>query len=801
MKITLKPLSHPEFEEIVMHDDLFSVGCNEPPFSALPNAAGLGLSPSHAKLIRQQDALYVVDLGSRGGTTVNGQSVHKRALPIQNGDEVCFAGQICFAVGTAEQQWPDRGYEPLALILVPTREDVPLEPIVVEHFPFLIGKDVGVFSGYKTRFPEQCRYISRRHALIFRQQGDLYVEDLGSTNGTFLGGQRVEAGARLEDRANIAFGGEFFSYRMELDRVVPAEITQAPGTIFVTAADSFLDAFCPEADADLGAAADSGGAKAQVQPHPSAGKPRRTGPFGRLRIFLAELRTAFADDDPDRPKRRWAWLLLAGGLLTVAFALGLYLKSGPERAIRELMAAGRYADSAAMANRYLEAHPDSERIGLLGAESLAKHVVPVWMTQMEKGDFDAAERVLAPAGQLSQFNDDGLKMLALIEWAGRLERFVTKRGGPQAPIVIFQDEETIAKLVEWWGNDSPGHRNRLTRLMDYVPEFRPVGVHVTSHLVGLQNQKSVYLQAIAQLAQSIRKRLAAGHSSDLADVLRAFQSRYPRIRGMDRVRLDLERWNAIFAAIRGKDLDAALRLSRRGEFSTPLFRKAARVHILAQLPPPAIAEEYEKAENAWSDGNWDHAFALLQGLASRPWGEVAKQRLQHYRSVLNDYLSLRQARGSAGYGQRLLAFYNRLDPAADAHLRRAIEADFQSYRAQALVEVKSELQRAARDWKRYQADGGIDGLLRLEDVVSATFKRQAGLLSHAFEQASVMISTYALLQQESPPAAKRLYEDLFAEIKRQRQWLEDMSIVLSASLLEAKLALLPGPLGTINNER
>ena len=36
-------------------------------------------------------------------------------------------------------------------------------------------------------------YSSSRHARIFPQNGQWFVEDLGSTNGTFVADQRVEA--------------------------------------------------------------------------------------------------------------------------------------------------------------------------------------------------------------------------------------------------------------------------------------------------------------------------------------------------------------------------------------------------------------------------------------------------------------------------------------------------------------------------------------------------------------------------------------------------------------------------------
>lgn len=798
--MTLKPLTHPEIGEIVLRDDLFSIGCNEAPFTALPEGAVAGLSSRHAKIIRQQGALYVVDLGSRGGTTVNGRAVHKRAVPIQNGDTVCFAGKLCFQAETCEQDLPepDLSYEPLTLVLVPASDETQLEPIVVDQFPFLVGKDVGVFSGYKTRFPEQSRYISRRHALIFLRQDSLYVEDLGSTNGTFLAGQLLaEGAARLEDGARIAFGGEFFSYRIDLGRVAAEEFGQEPGTIFVTAADSFLDAFCPEADARSDSDAVASGersAEVPVQADRSAGKSRRAGPLRRLNVFLSEIRGAFSDEDADRPERRWGWWFLAVGLLVVAVSLGIYLTGTPERDIRDLMTAGRYADGANLASRYLKDHPGNERIELLGTESMSRHVVPTWIARMDKGDIDGADHVLKQAARLSRFNDDAKKMLQLLEWAGRLERFMSKRGGPQAPIVIFQDEPTINRLIDWWEDDARGHRNLLTRLMDYVPDFRPMGSRLSSHLVSLQNDKSTYLHGIAELSRTMRERLAKDQAEGLANVLRSFEKRYPRIGGMDRVWTDLEQWNPIRKAIRDKNLDAALRLSRHTHFTTPLFRAAAQTQIAAKLPPPEIAAEYEKAENAWSEGNWDHAFSILQGLTNHPWGEVARQRLQRYRTVLNEYKSLQQARGSNGYGQRLLAFYNRLDPIVDAKLRSALENDSQRYREQVLVEVRNEFEQASNAWSAYQAKGGIGGLLRLEDVVSDSFKQQAKRLSHAFEQAGTMMHNYELLQKQAPQESKQLYEDIFAEVKRQRQWLEDMRIVMNASLLKAKLALLPQPL-------
>lgn len=49
-------------------------------------------------------------------------------------------------------------------------------------------------------------YASQIHARVFRRDDDLYVEDLGSTNGTFVNGTRVTTPVRIRKGDRVQFG-------------------------------------------------------------------------------------------------------------------------------------------------------------------------------------------------------------------------------------------------------------------------------------------------------------------------------------------------------------------------------------------------------------------------------------------------------------------------------------------------------------------------------------------------------------------------------------------------------------------
>lgn len=77
------------------------------------------------------------------------------------------------------------------------------------HHQWLMEKDaiiIGRDDVCDVVIPE--RKISRQHLKIFRQQSDFYIEDLNSSNGTWLNGKKLEGTSALFDGDEINLSGE-----------------------------------------------------------------------------------------------------------------------------------------------------------------------------------------------------------------------------------------------------------------------------------------------------------------------------------------------------------------------------------------------------------------------------------------------------------------------------------------------------------------------------------------------------------------------------------------------------------------
>ncbi len=82
-----------------------------------------------------------------------------------------------------------------------------------ERFDLFGGLSIGRSPDADVRIED--RYASGIHARIYSRGASYYVEDMNSTNGTLLNGERLEGEAELKDLDELRIGGSEF--RFELD--------------------------------------------------------------------------------------------------------------------------------------------------------------------------------------------------------------------------------------------------------------------------------------------------------------------------------------------------------------------------------------------------------------------------------------------------------------------------------------------------------------------------------------------------------------------------------------------------------
>ena len=495
--IVLKPLSHAELGEIPIDEDVFAIGRTEAPFDSYAPEIIADLSRRHARIFSEHGAVYIADMDSKNGTTVNGVAVQQKITRLRDGDEICFGKALSYRVQLqARTEHPVRATRLVGLTLTPERNDVGLQPIVITQFPFLISKADDAFSRYRDAYPQQVNYISRRHAHIFLKSDVPFIEDLGSTNGTFVGGNRLEEHAvALKDADTLAFGGHHFVYQVSLQKEAAAtdptvtqfsasavkSVSDADKTTFIAAADSFLDIFCVDQaqpqDDEVNDEASPAAGDAAKDADKRTGKRKR----GKYAVFLSELTDSFIGSDRAGVRRGMRWAMLAVALLAV-FAFALYYSGASERELKSLLADGEYAQAATLASQSLERDPDNAELKALGTEALLKANLPNWVAMLKARQFERMAGILAGMKKLSGHNADVQPLVSEVEWIGNLEQFVSTRGGADAPIQNPQDEARIKSILKQWDEDTQGHQRAFVTISAYVPEFKDAYAEALSHL-------------------------------------------------------------------------------------------------------------------------------------------------------------------------------------------------------------------------------------------------------------------------------------------------------------------------------
>ncbi len=809
--VLLMPVSRPDLGEIRIDEDLFAIGRGEAPFAAYPTEAVSVLSRRHARIFSEDGAVYVADLGSKNGTHVNGDAVAQQPALLRDGDEVSFGAGLAYRVRLyprpAEVEPPK-----VAVTLTPMREDLGLQPVIITGFPFMINKTDDTFARYRNDYPHQVNYLSRRHAHVYLKQGVPWIEDLGSTNGTFVNGVRLrEQSIRLEPDDVVAFGGSHFVYRVGIEREADADATatrtsfmevsaepkangaaSAPSapvdvdpdkTTFVGAADSFLDIFCVDYRA-----AQEDEVNPEALPDAAGDAAHASAPRGKVTMMMVEAARSFGIRDRHQLERAARVAILVIAVLVIGGGY-IWWRGAPDRSLQLLLDEGKYVRAAEVADKVLSRHPDESRYQVMGAEALMRGYVPQWSARLQANDFNGADAVLGEMRARSEHNADGRALIDQLAWVGDLERFVVGRGGIDAPIRMYADETKIRELVRRWEDDTASHQRLLGRIANDVPSFRDTYARALSDLRRLQNDDSVFLAAIDRLNAAIATELGRDQPEALQSMLAEYKDKYPRLAGLDRVEGDLKQYTALMQSLRDRAVGPLVARMQQANLATPPFQAQYQKLKAGRLPAEDVQKQVGVANAAWEQGDSAAAIAALKTITSGPWAADVAKDAAHKEQVATQYAAVKSARGASGYEDQLLAFYASLDPQADAFYAKAVDADVNNIRDVALRRANTLLNRAATSWRQYRNNGLIAGEQRLEAGISAKFRAQAKLLADAQDDARQGLRIYAQLKIEDTDQWNKIRDDIQAEIDAQRRSLNDLRMVLDPAVLKAKLAL------------
>lgn len=164
------------------------------------------VSSHHARLIRTENGLVVEDLGSTNGTSV-GRLDHKIQRASIEPDEILFFGSLQVPVRRLlDGEGPKPQSPPTPPAPQPMAETAH-DTLDLGSGPVLLGRDPA--ADVTLDHP----LVSWHHARLQRQGSQALVEDLGSTNGTFLDGRRVQGQTVLGVGSVLDLAGETFVLR------------------------------------------------------------------------------------------------------------------------------------------------------------------------------------------------------------------------------------------------------------------------------------------------------------------------------------------------------------------------------------------------------------------------------------------------------------------------------------------------------------------------------------------------------------------------------------------------------------
>ena len=153
-------------------------------------------SRKHATLSVENDELYITDLNSRNGTFVDGQRI-SNPTPIYLASQITIGNQVLEVI---ELQRENGAFQVTLKVVTGTG-------IGQSHTVSVNESTIGRGTTASLRLSDSTGLLSRRHAGFELTDGQIFLRDLDSTNGTYVDGNRVKEPTKINVGSVIKLGG------------------------------------------------------------------------------------------------------------------------------------------------------------------------------------------------------------------------------------------------------------------------------------------------------------------------------------------------------------------------------------------------------------------------------------------------------------------------------------------------------------------------------------------------------------------------------------------------------------------
>ncbi|MFN7144378.1 MAG: FHA domain-containing protein, partial [Myxococcota bacterium] len=203
----------------------------------------IGVSRRHARIVVEEDGVFVEDMGSGNGTWFRGNRVTRQA--VADGDEVVidpFTLGFTVSGGDNTAEVTNGGGDATVLLggalVAHARLDVvSAHTMARRSFELLPGGSLSLGRSERADIVLPEPAASRLHADVGETAGSYWVRDRGSSNGTWVNGQRVREKVLVDgDRVRIGTVEFTFVAPPVVHAEEPSDHTEAFDAVMFTAA-------------------------------------------------------------------------------------------------------------------------------------------------------------------------------------------------------------------------------------------------------------------------------------------------------------------------------------------------------------------------------------------------------------------------------------------------------------------------------------------------------------------------------------------------------------------------------------